>query len=208
MPPALSRHADLGLCPVGGSRVVCPPDSYSYYSDKLTPHGFSVICGGQALGGSYPEDTAYNVVVAGKFAFLNPKVCDRVLLKLLETSFEIAPVKQGYAKCSVAPVGENSVITADRGIYIAAEKVGLNALLISNSGVLLPPYKNGFFGGACGMISEKVLAVNGSLSYMESGREISEFLSKLGISVMEIGSGAPFDTGSLIPLKINADNRH
>ena len=205
LPPQLRRHADLGLCPIGGNEVVCPPDTYPYYSDILSPYGFSVIKGGQALGRSYPADTAYNVVVAGYFAILSPTVCDKVLLRLLEQRFTILYVKQGYAKCSAAPVGEHAIITADKGIYQAAEKAGLEALLIENDGVSLPPYDNGFFGGACGMIDKNILAVNGSLSHMGSGQKIRKFLEEQGVTAMEINSLAPFDTGSLIPLMINGE---
>ncbi len=200
LPPALRRHADLGLCPVGGKDVVCPPDTFAYYSEALSPYGFSVIEGGQALGVSYPADTAYNVVVAGNFALLNPSVCDRTLLRLLENRFNILPVKQGYAKCSAAPVGENAIVTGDAGIYRAAARAGLEALLIENSGVLLPPYRNGFFGGACGLTAPDVLTVNGGLAHMNSGPAIRKFLEERGVRPMEIHSGPPFDTGSLIPL--------
>ena len=206
LPKALRRHADLGLCPIGGSEVVCPPDSWEYYSRALEPHGFSVIRGGQALGSSYPGDSAYNVVVVGKFALLNPKVCDKTLLRLLEGRYEIVPVRQGYTKCSVVPVDENALITGDADIYRKASALGIDALLISNNGVMLPPYKNGFFGGASGMTDKKTLAVNGSLSLMESGNEILQFLAAYEASVVEASSLEPFDTGSLIPLRTMADN--
>ncbi len=206
LPPALRRHADLGLCPIGGREVVCPPDSYPYYCDNLSSYGFSVIQGGQALGGSYPADTAYNVVVTEKFALLDPRSCDGVLLRLLQNRLEILPVKQGYAKCSVAPVGENAFITGDRGIFRALEAKGAEVLLIDNAGVELPPYKNGFFGGACGLVGEKTLAVNGTIRHMSSFETIKAFLADKGVSLVEITAAAPFDTGSLIPLKITDDN--
>ncbi len=206
LPPALGRHADLGLCPLGGAEVVCPPDTCDYYRAALEPHGFSVIRGGQALGVSYPADTAYNVVVVGKFAILNPSVCDGILLRELERRYEILPVKQGYAKCSVAPVGENALITGDVGIAEAAGRTGLDVLLIRNEGVLLPPYKNGFFGGACGLISPELLAVNGSLGHMPDGGLIGKFLESHGVRPVELSSGPPFDTGSLIPLKATGNN--
>lgn len=207
LPPAIRRHADLGLCPLGGSDVLCPPETHPIYSRLLEPYGFSVICGGRALGGSYPEDTAYNVVVVGKFALLNPAVCDRVLLRELERRFEVVPVKQGYAKCSVAPVSKNALITGDAGIAKAAERVGLEALLISNDGVSLPPYGNGFFGGACGLIAPDRLAVNGSLSFMADRERILNFLEKHGVAPMETVPGPPFDTGSLIPLTAKGNNK-
>ncbi len=200
LPPAVSRHADLGLCPLGGNEVVCPPDTWAYYNRVLSPHGFSVIKGGQAIGVSYPADTAYNVVVAGDFALLNPAVCDKVLLRLLKDRYDILPIKQGYAKCSVAVAGKSSVITGDPGIFRAAEKAGLDALPVKNDGVELPPYKNGFFGGVCGLIAPDALAINGSLRHMPDGEKIKKFLEKQGVRPMELNSGPPFDTGSLIPL--------
>lgn len=206
LPRAINRHCDLGLCPVGGKRVVCPPETHSYYCEMLEPYGFSVICGGQALTSSYPGDTAYNVVAVGKYAFINPKACAARLKKILEESFEIVYVKQGYVKCSVCPVEENAFITADAGIAKAAEKCGADVLLISSGGVKLPPYKDGFFGGATGKIDKNILAVNGSLDKMQSKADIRKFLEKYKINVMEINSQHPFDTGSLIPLLVNANN--
>lgn len=206
LPKAICRHADLGLCPVGGNEVVCPPDTYEYYRNALEPYGFSVICGGQALGSSYPADTAYNIVAVGKYAFINPKACDRRLKEILETKYEIVCVKQGYVKCSVCPVEENAFITADMGIAKKGESLGFDVLLISNEGVSLPPYENGFFGGATGKIGEKLIAVNGSLDKMKSGAEICRFLKKYEINTLEINSRPPFDTGSLIPLMVNANN--
>ncbi len=206
LPPALRRHADLGLCPIGGSEVVCPPCAVGYYEAALGPWGFTVIEGEVDPDSTYPADTAYNVVVAGKYALLNPKCCDRALLRLLEQRFEIVSVRQGYAKCSAAPISENALITADRSIYKAALRKGLDALLIENEGVSLPPYGCGFFGGATGMADKNTLAVNGCLSQMKSGAEIKKFLESKGISALEIGSLPPFDTGSLIPLMTAADN--
>lgn len=200
LPPALRRHADLGLCPLGGSDVVCPPDTCARYSELLEPYGFNVICGGQALGGSYPADTAYNVAFVGKFALLNPAVCDRVLLGKLEQCYEILPIKQGYAKCSAAPVSDSALITGDAGLARATERAGLEVLLISNAGVLLPPYGNGFFGGSCGLIAPNRLAVCGSLSLMPDGGKILEFLENHGVAPVELNPGPPFDAGSLIPL--------
>lgn len=206
LPEAVRRHADLGFCPLGGNEAVCPPDTYGYYTEALSPYGFSVIRGGQALTSGYPGETAYNIVAVGKYAVLNPKTCDHKLLRLLENRYEIVPVKQGYAKCSVCVVNENAVITADRGIAKALASRGVGVLLISNNGVTLPPYKNGFFGGASGKTDKCTLTVNGSLSKMESGGEIKNFLEKMGIKLMEISSEPPFDTGSIIPLMITANN--
>ncbi len=206
LPAALRGHADLGLCPIGGSEVVCPPCAVSYYENALGPRGFSVISGDADPGSTYPTDAAYNVVVAGRYALLNPKCCDRTLLRLLEQRFEIVPIRQGYAKCSAAPIGENVVITADKGIYEAASRKGLSALLAENDGVELPPYGCGFFGGATGMINRNTLAVNGSLDKMKSGAKIKEFLELNGVFALEISARPPFDTGSLIPLETVADN--
>lgn len=206
LPSSVSRHADLGLCPIGEGRFVCPPDTYGYYAQRLEPIGFSVICAASPLGSSYPKDTAYNIVAVGKYAFVNPKTCEKSLMKILENERELICVKQGYVKCSMCLVSENAFITADTAIAAEGAKKGFDVLLISNEGVMLPPYKNGFFGGASGKISHNALAVNGNLDKMKSGNEIRNFLKKYEIKPVEINPYAPFDTGSLIPLTENANN--
>ena len=117
LPPALRKHADLGICLVSRKRAVCPPESSAYYKEKLKPYGIEIITGKTSPGSNYPGDSAYNVGIVGKKCFLNKDVCDSLLYEILiSEGYEIINVKQGYTKCSLCPIDERSFITADKGI--------------------------------------------------------------------------------------------
>ncbi len=201
LPEGLQYHADLGICIVSEKKAVCPPDSYDYYKEKLSPYSFEIIKGENSLDCHYPGDSAYNVCIVGKKCFLNKNVCDSTLLDILTSEgYEIINVKQGYTKCSICPVDENSIITADISIAKAAKSCGMDVLLISNNGIELSGYDNGFFGGCTGLYDKSTLLINGELKYLPEHNSIKEFLSTKGISVRELKKGPLTDIGSILPL--------
>ncbi len=199
--PAMRRHADLGIVIVSEKKAVCPPDTYSYYKDALSPYGFEVIEGKKRVGRHYPDDSAYNVGIVGKKCFLNKSVCDEHLLDILiSEGFEIIEVKQGYTKCSISPIDENSFITGDTIIAREGKKRGMDVLLIENKGILLPPYENGFWGGCCGMGDCDTLVINGDISTLPSGNNIKEFLDRKNVKIQKAKEGDVIDIGSIIPI--------
>lgn len=199
--PSMRRHADLGIVIVGEKKSVCPPETYSYYQDTLSPYGFEVIMGETSVGSNYPKDCAYNVGIVGKKCFLNKSVCDgRLFDILISEGFEIIEVKQGYTKCSICPIDENSFITGDSIIAQEGEKRDMEVLLIENEGILLPPFKNGFWGGCAGLGDADTLIVNGDISLIGAGSKIKEFLDRKNIKIQKSKEGEVLDIGSIIPL--------
>lgn len=198
---ALARHADLGLLHLGGNRVVCPPDTFDYYRERLSPFGFEIIRGERALDSTYPGDTAYNVAILKEKVLLNPKTTDKAVLNALSQSgAKIIAVRQGYSKCAVCAVSENAIITEDGGISRAAAAAGIDTLLIRPRGVRLLGFENGFFGGSCGKISSDTLAVCGDISLHPDREKILSFLDKYHIRAHGLRGGSPRDIGSIIPL--------
>lgn len=207
LPEGIRCHADLGICVLGGGRAVCPPDTFDYYKKHLEPLGYNIICGKTALGCHYPNDTAYNVGIAGNKCFLNPDVCDDILLRELDKAgYELICVAQGYAKCSICPIDEDTIICGDRGISRAAERSGMTVLEVDNDGILLSGYGNGFFGGCGGMLSPSCMALNGELSSYPGGVAVRDFLFQRGIDVVSLKKGKIYDIGSVIPLMIDVHN--
>jgi len=198
---ALSFHADLSVCIISAKKAVCPPESCAYYNSVLGRYGFDIIEGKVNLGRHYPSDSAYNVCIVGNRCFVNTVICDTVLMDaLIKEGKEIIDVPQGYTKCSICPIDENTIITADSVIFREAQKRGMDCLLISNEGIELKGYSYGFFGGSCGMLSKNVLLVNGDLHLMKSGKEIKAFLSERKIEVRMLKKGRVCDVGSIIPV--------
>lgn len=200
MPQSMKHHADLGICIISEKMAVCPEETLAYYKGALKEYNIEIIKGKSELKGNYPHDCAYNVGVVGKRFFANEKACDKLLFELLiNNGYDFINVNQGYAKCSMCALDENSVITSDASILKACEKSGIDAILVSNDGIKLDGFNNGFFGGCCGFDGENLL-VNGNARMLKDYEKIEKFLSERGFGIISLNDGQITDIGSIIPL--------
>jgi hypothetical protein len=201
LPKGLKSHADLTICYLGDGVCVTAPESYEYYKSALSETGIEIVRGEKYLDRHYPDDCAYNVAIVGKKLFCKTSVTDKNLLGAAEkTGCKIININQGYAKCSVCPVTENAAISGDVSFAKAAEKEGIDVYIVSNDKIVLPGYKNGFFGGAAYMKNKNTLVTAGSLDFTDEKRNVEEFLKKYGVR-LEADENAPvFDFGSLVAL--------
>ena len=152
------------------------------------------------LGPEYPEDVRYNACSTGKYFIHDLRYTDPDLLKEAEALGLIkVRVRQGYSKCSVIPVDEDSIITYDRGIGKAALDMGLNVLLIRPGYVDLPGMNTGFIGGTSGRVGDEIV-FNGDLSSHPDFLAMEGFIRERGLKVKYF-EGLPLtDIGSVIEL--------
>lgn len=195
----VSEHADMLLCPLGGTDILLEPEQTSLYSE-LSARGF--LCRfSSPLGANYPQDIKLNVAIGKDFALGNFRYTDETLRENLQKSGKkLLQVSQGYAKCNLSFVTENAFITEDEGIKNALTAIGKDVLLIRKGDVLLSEKHYGFFGGATGKIERNVLAVNGSLNYHRDGEKIRAFLQKHGVFPLELFNAPIRDIGGILPL--------
>ena len=106
-------------------------------------------------------------------------------------------VKQGYACCSIVPVDEDSIITADRGIARAAEAAGIRVLTVEAGHVELPGYDTGFLGGTSGRVGDEII-FNGDLSAHPDFEAIRDFIGSRGLKIKYFESYPLRDIGSII----------
>jgi hypothetical protein len=199
---AISMHPDIMLHPAGGNVIIYAPGIDLSILKILSHYGFVLIKGSKNLCSQYPEDIAYNAVRVGKRVIHNFRYTDSIIKSFYEQQgLDFINVNQGYAKCSISVVDENSIITADKGIARAAEKAGIEVLLIDcDEHIKLPGVDKGFIGGATGLISPKLWVINGNLENLKSSRQIIEFLEKRGIRPISLTEEDVMDIGSIIPL--------
>ena len=188
----VDTHADMLLLTIGDTVFV-----HKDYEIKLD--GFNnVIRIDEPMSNKYPNDILLNIAIVGKNVFCNTKYASKTVLNyLIENSFFIHHVSQGYAHCSTCIVSENAIITADVGIAETASKVGIDVLKISEGSISLPPYNHGFIGGACGSHNDKIYFC-GSLSYHPDGEKIHQFCEKHGKQVIELVDSPLVDVGGII----------
>lgn len=188
----VDTHADMLLLSIG--------DTVFVHKDyEINLGGFkSIIKVDEPISNKYPNDILLNIAIVGKNAFCNTKYASKMVLKHLESNgYDIHHVAQGYAHCSTCIVSDNAIISADLGIVQEAQKVGMDALLISNGYISLPPYDYGFIGGSCGAFEDKIFFC-GSLKYHPDGEKIRLFCEKHNKTVVELFDAPLVDIGGML----------
>lgn len=146
----------------------------------------------------YPGDIIYNGFSTGKYFIHDLKHTDAELLKAVnELGLIPVNVKQGYSCCSIVPVDEDSIITADRGIAKAAEAAGLKVLTVEPGHVELPGYDTGFLGGTSGRVGDEII-FNGNLSAHPDHEAIRDFIESRGLRIKYFENYSLRDIGSII----------
>ena len=131
--------------------------------------------GFRLLNPPYPAHAIFNGCSTGKYFIHNLKYTAPGLLKAVKKEGQTElHVKQGYAKCSCVVVDEDSIITADRGIWKVAVNAGMNVLLIENGQVILEGQPYGFLGGASGKVGNSII-FNGDITRHSDYEAIRDF---------------------------------
>jgi len=197
---AVSSHPDMLFHDLGEGYIVYAPGVDLSTLHKLKEKGFTLIEGSTGLTSNYPADICYNAARVGNFIFHNFKYTDKTLLLEIEKrNLTKIQVEQGYSKCSICIVDDDSIITADKRIHEGALKNGIASLLI-------PPQKNirltglnyGFIGGCSGMISENKLCIYGNAESLTEWDKIKTFTKDRGVEVISLGKGEVEDMGSIL----------
>lgn len=202
LPWPVASHADLQLLHLGQNRVLLSQEA-SNIVPILQQHGFITELLSKPLGECYPNDISLNFLLLKNRCL---GLCSNIPLQLLNfcnyTGLQQIPVKQGYARCSVAVVAQNAVMTADRplaGLFTAA---GLDVLMLAPGGIRLDGYDTGFIGGCCGLIDKHRLAFTGNLKEYRSGNEVLAFLQKYHVTPVYLTAGELRDIGGILPLAL------
>jgi hypothetical protein len=200
--PAISYHPDIFFHHLEKNIIVYAPGVCKEILKKLHSLGFELLEGKSRLTSKYPGNICYNGARVGKYFFHNTKYTDSVILEhLKKKDIEIVHVNQGYTKCSVSVVNENSIITMDRGIAKIAEKKGLDVLLIEEEDrIVLEGLDKGFIGGSTFLIDKYKWAICGDIEKLKTEKKIRDFLNKKGMEIVSLGNENSVDVGSVIPL--------
>jgi hypothetical protein len=150
------------------------------------------------VGQRYPEDVLLNAAPVGKYLFCRPDATAEELLT--QPDVTVLPVKQGYAKCSVIPVGKSALMTADASIGNTAAKAGLDVLSLPTNGICLEGYAHGFPGGCTSFSpyrhTDKIYFC-GSLSQYAGSADMHRFCANRGIQLLSLGDFPPTDVGTI-----------
>lgn len=191
---AISGHPDIFFCQ-NGEAWIAAPNAPQIIIDNLIKHNQELHVGEKYLGRKYPETAYYNAVVTENLLIHNLKITDPEILKI-SAGKEKIHVEQGYTRCNLVPLNECGFITSDKGIETTLLKSGKNVLFVDSSEIILPGFKNGFFGGCCG-VKEDLLFIAGSLRFIHNGDQIKTFADCCGFGIVELYDGPLIDGGGI-----------
>jgi len=194
----ISGHPDIFICQTPLIPVIAPntPDHIVLQLEKKQ---IDYVKGHKNVGGKYPATAYYNAVVHEDYFVHRTDISDDILKRFTGEKMSIN-IQQGYTRCNLAPVNKNAFISCDDEITRALRNQGLDVLQVNTREVLLPGFKYGFFGGACGFCNNR-LYIAGSLKYFKDGNLILEFAEKQGFDVIELYDGPLYDGGSILFIK-------
>lgn len=194
----VNTHPDMQIHFVDKNTAFVAPIAFEYYK-QILPDSVKLIAGMANPGRTYPEDTAYNVAKVGK-TIIGKMSCVDVKIKefYFKKGYEFINVNQGYTKCSICVVDENSLITEDEGIFRALALKNIDVLKIQPGYVVLPGFENGFLGGASGFIGKNNLAFCGNLTNHPEYKKIKTFIEGKNVNIIQLSSTKLHDFGSIL----------
>ncbi|MEJ8554089.1 DUF6873 family GME fold protein [Tepidibacter sp. Z1-5] len=199
---AVKYHADMQVCYLGNGDIVVAPNLYEQYKNILSVYGFNIIKGTNYIKNKYPYNISYNVALFGEYAIHNFEYTDENIIQYINNNnIKKINVKQGYCKCCICIVDENSIITSDKGIYKEVSKYNeIDCLLIQTGSIDLFDMNYGFIGGVSGLIDCGELAFLGDIRKHPDYNKIKEFVNKRGKKIISLGNNRLMDLGSIMPV--------
>lgn len=196
----IRNHADLSFCPLNTKTCLLTKEQ-TELKNKLDMLQISSSYIDKNLGYNYPNDVLLNCVIIGEHIIFNPQTVAKELLDYSrENNLIEVPVKQGYTKCSIAPVTVDSFITDDASIGHTARNYGFDVLIIEKGQIKLKDFNYGFIGGATGKIAADKMVIAGNAELLKDYKNIKGFLSKYGVELISLCESEVEDVGSIFPI--------
>ncbi len=198
LPDPVKSHADLQMLHMGNNVIFCQNEHL--FSGDLNKN-FIIKKIYEKAGKVYPDDVRLNCTIIGNKIICNEKTISKQILEYAYiNNYIIIDVNQGYSKCSVCVLNENTIITDDESIYRAAGNFLNDAELISKGSIVLKGYNYGFIGGCCGKIDKDKIAFNGRLDSHKDYNKIIDIMQRNGIEPVELYNSPLTDIGGILPI--------
>jgi len=191
---AIENHPDIFLFPNNG-QIIAAPNTPLAIIDTLKKQNVPIETGEKPIRSIYPNTCMYNVVISDKYLIHNITYTDIAIKNKYKHLIPIH-VNQGYTRCNLLALPNNSFITSDHGIAGVLQVKGIDVLYVKPADIILKNFSHGFFGGCCG-IGAGCFFVNGSLSYFSERNKIEYFIERAGLKQIELSGGKPEDIGSM-----------
>lgn len=193
------EHSDMQCIHLGVDNVIVLQECVTLAS-SLGDEGFNVYQAMRTVKSDYPDNVLLNACIVGDNIICRQKSTDESIFKLLP-NHNIINVNQGYAKCSIAVISDNAVITSDNGIYNTLQHSNIDCLKITQGHIILPGVDYGFIGGCSGKISKDIVVFTGKIEAHPDYENIKAFMRNYNVYYESLTNDCLFDIGGLLPLK-------
>lgn len=184
-----STHPDMQFAFVSETEVAVCNELYEYYQSTLPMYNYIPVSG---IKSPYPYDCKLNFTIIDNICFKSKYH--------FEVKKNIININQGYSKCNICILNENSFLTSDKGILLKASNYGFNTYYLDDCEISLNGYKNGFWGGCSGLIDRDKLFFNGNIESLSCYKDLLDILAKEKIEPIYSREAPLTDIGSIIPL--------
>lgn len=194
----VNTHPDMQIHFFDSKTAIAAPSVFEYYKNSL-PSKIRLFQGEKDPDRTYPGDCAYNVAKLGKKVVGNFHYTDTVIKNIYhQNGFEFIQTKQGYTKCNMCIIDDNSVITEDSGLAKVLEKNGIDVLQIPPGSVELKHFDNGFIGGASGFLAPDTIGFFGNVYENPYYKEIYAFIKSKKVNIISLSQTKLKDFGSIL----------
>ena len=194
----IGYHPDMFCFDLGENRWLFYEGAYRENREAIDRLGLEVVTAKDQDVCIYPHDIGLNAAKVGDKIICNARHTDEtILIYAKKAGKNIIDTKQGYAKCSVCVVDNNSLVTSDVSIYKKATEHKIEALLVEKGHIGLDGYGYGFIGGCSGIIGKNTLAFTGDISLHPNYGDIQSFCWGRGVEVVSLSGDKLYDYGSI-----------
>ena len=206
LPVPVASHPDMLLF-FAPDAIYCAKDYWEVATKELTQISrilaLETRCIDARLGARYPYDVPLNAAPIGRSLFGHPTHTARELRT--HPAYDLIPVRQGYAKCSILPVGDSALITEDPSIARAAHERKIDVLEVRQNAVALKGYSTGFLGGAASFApfgNTQEILFCGSLDTHPDADRIREFCTARGFEAISLSDEPLYDVGTMFAFEL------
>lgn len=191
---SISGHPDIFICATPSGFIVAPETPENILSE-FTKNKIPFTFGEKSPGKQYPDSIPYNAVVTRDAIIHNQQHTDKSITEN-NSDKEVIHVGQGYTKCNLIALTQNTFITSDRGIEKALQK-HYQVYWFSPENILLEGQKHGFLGGCVGRW-KNTLYFTGRLDTIPEVGKLNQIITNHGLNYEELYDGPLVDGGGIL----------